>query len=68
MQLATTEKIENNTNTILRQFRSLAVQEQREADQMYSAMILSVQSLRLRLTRSVRLAISRKQNQEHDRS
>jgi len=68
MQLATTEKIEYNTNAILRQFRSLAVQEQREANQMYSAMILSVQSLRLRLTRSVRLAISRKQNQEHDRA
>jgi hypothetical protein len=28
---------------------------------MYSAMILSVQSLRLRLTRSVRLAIAHKQ-------
>ena len=68
MQLATTEKIEYNTNAILRQFRSLAVQEQREADQMYSAMILSVQSLRLRLTRSVRLAIARKQNQEHVRA
>jgi len=68
MQLATTEKIEYNTNAILRQFRSLAVQEQREANQMYSAMILSVQSLRLRLTRSVRLAIARKQNQEHDRA
>ena len=68
MQLATTEKIEYNTNAILRQFRSLAVQEQREANQMYSAMILSVQSLRLRLTRSVRLAIARKQNQEHVRA
>jgi len=68
MQLATTEKIEYNTNAILRQFRSLAVQEQREADQMYSAMILSVQSLRLRLTRSVRLAIAHKQNQERERA
>jgi hypothetical protein len=45
-------------------------QEQRDANQMYSAMILSVQSLRSRLTRSVRLAITHStgRRQEHKRA
>jgi hypothetical protein len=58
------------TNTVLKSFRLItAEQEQREdANQMYSAMILSVQLLRLRLTRSVRLAISHNSNQEREES
>lgn len=47
-----------NAKTILKR---KSEQEQRDANQMYSTMILSVQSLRSRLTRSVRLAITDKQ-------
>lgn len=41
--------------------------ERRGANQMYSAMILSVQSLRSRLTRSVRLAITPAEGEKNKR-